>query len=399
MFFQSLLHLNDFTPRIRGLLWGQLLMNASHFMTVPLLAIYLANNLRLGPAELGTVMGANLVFAHAMPLAAGPFADRHGAKLSMVLGLALRGFGMAGLAFYENFYLLVVAACLNGSGVAIYEAALFGAFGREARDIQPKVFAANNQMLNLGVVIGPMLSAPLSQVSTTLCFALGSLSFFAIAINTYLKPERKWEKTSHLHLLHGLSKAIKNNDFRFFVLASMPWYFLFPQLYVAFPLYLSKLDGNHSSATIYIINGVVGVCYMVLARKWLTNTRPVTLLVIAYMVSTALFGSMVQTPTVLWFFVFVAGYTIAETTIQPAIEVLTSTLSDDESQSSYFGVLSVAGAIAGALGYYAGSWLVLRANSTQLWLVLALVGFLGLTLSIVFKIRMRNRFISLKDMP
>lgn len=89
----------------------------------------------------------------------------------------------------------------------------------------------------------------------------------------------------------------------------------------------------------------------------------------------------------------------AETTIQPAIEVLTSTLSDGESQSSYYGVLSVAGAVAGALGYYAGSWLVLRANSTQLWLVLALVGFLGLTLSIVFKIRMRNRFISLKDMP
>lgn len=313
MFFQSLLHFNDFTPRIRGLLWGQLLMNASHFMTVPLLAIYLANDLHLGPVELGTVMGANLVFAHALPLAAGPFADRHGAKLSMVLGLALRGFGMAGLAFYENFYLLVVSACLNGSGVAIYEAALFGAFGREARNIQPKVFAANNQMLNLGVVIGPMLSAPLNQFSTTLCFGLGSLSFFAIAINTYLKPEGTWKKTTHLHLLHGLSKAIKNNDFRFLVLASMPWYFLFPQLYVAFPIYLSRLDGNHSSAPIYIINGVVGVCYMVLARKWLTNARPVTLLVIAYMVSTALFGSMVQTPTVLWFFVFVAGYTIAET--------------------------------------------------------------------------------------
>jgi hypothetical protein len=59
-------------------------MNASHFMTVPLLAIHRARDLALGPAQLGTVMAANLLNAQTLPLAAGLVTDRVG-----LTGLAL----------------------------------------------------------------------------------------------------------------------------------------------------------------------------------------------------------------------------------------------------------------------------------------------------------------------
>jgi MFS family permease len=391
MLFMSLLDLSNFTPRIRSMLWGQFFMNASHFMAAPLLAIFLAKDLQMNPAELGTVMAANLIFAQALPLFAGPFADRYGAKLCMVLGLLLRGAGLAGIAFNENFYLLVASASLSGAGVAIYESALFGVFGQEPVDQRSKVFAANNQMLNLGVIVGPLVGTLASQISIATCFAVGAFAFFVLAFRLSFRADMVILKSSQPRLFNGMASAFKNPDFRLLVIASMPWYFLFPQLYVTFPLYMSNLGGDTSSGLIYIVNGVVGVTYMVLARQWLTRTPSTQLLLLAYIGATALFGSMVFSTTLIWFLLFVAGYTIVETTILPALEVLTSTLSDESSQSTYFGVLSVAGALAGTLGYYAGSWLVLRGNPYDLWAVLGSVGFLGVLFTLAFSSRVTKR--------
>jgi MFS family permease len=389
--FLSLLDLSRFTPRIRSMLWGQFFMNGSHFMAVPLLAIYLAKDLQLTPAELGTVMAANLVFAQALPLIAGPFADRYGAKLGMVLGLLLRGSGLAGIAFSETFYLLVVSASLSGAGVAIYEAALFGVFGQEPASQRTQVFAANNQMLNLGVIVGPLVGTLASQFSIAACFTAAAFAFLALALRLSVRNDMATLTSSQPRLFHGMAGALKNPDFLLLVLASMPWFFLFPQLYVTFPLYMSNLGGDTSSGVIYIVNGVVGVAYMVLARKWLTSTAPTRLLLIAYIGAAALFGVMAYSTTLIWFLIFIAGYTVVETTILPAIEVLTSTLSDEKSQSTYFGILSAAGALAGSLGYYVGSWLALRGSSYDLWTVLGSVGLLGVLLSLVFSSRVTQR--------
>lgn len=389
--FISLLDLSNFTPRIRSMLWGQFFMNASHFMAVPLLAIYLAKDLQLAPAELGTVMAANLIFAQALPLIAGPFADRYGAKLCLVLGLYLRGAGLAGIAFCENFYLLVASASLSGAGVAIYEAALFGVFGQEPANRRSQVFAANNQMLNLGVIVGPLIGTFTSQFSIAACFTAAAFAFFTLAFRLSIRKDLTTLMSSRPRLFHGMVSAFRNPGFRLLVIASMPWYFLFPQLYVTFPLYMSNLNGDPSSGVIYIVNGVVGVAYMVLARKWLTSTSPTRLLLTAYIGAAALFGSMAYSTTLIWFLLFIAGYTIVETTILPAIEMLTSTLSDESSQSTYFGVLSVAGALAGSLGYYAGSWLVLRESPYELWAVLGSVGLSGVLLSLAFSSRVKQR--------
>jgi MFS family permease len=391
MSLMSLLDLGSFTPRIRSLLWGQFFMNASHFMSVPLLAIYLAKDIQLSPAELGTVMAANLLFAQALPLIAGPFADRYGAKVGMVLGLILRGSGLAGIALNDSFYLLVAAASLSGAGVALYETALFGVFGQEPPDQRAKVFAANNQMLNLGVIIGPLVGTLASQISIATCFAAGSVAFFFLALQVSLRPDVSILKSNRPYLFAGVASAIKNPDFRLLLVSSMPWYFLFPQLYVAFPLYMSNLRADVSSGAIFIVNGVVGVTYMVLARNWLTRTAPTRLLLVAYTGAAALFGSMIFSTSIIWFLLFVAGYTIVETTILPALEVLTSALAHEDSQSTYFGVLSVAGALAGAAGYYVGSWLALRGSPHSLWAVLGSVGLFGTLLTMAFSHHVSQR--------
>ena len=377
-----------FPAHIRSLLWTQLFMNASHFMTVPLLALFLSHDLKLGPIELGTVMAVNLLCAQSLPLLAGPVIDRFGAKLAMVCGQLLRAVGLLGFVVSPYHHaILVPAACLMGSGVAIYETAVFGIFGREPRLTVAEIFAANNQMLNLGVIVGPAIGMTAGIASARLCFAGSAALFFVLAIFSLLRPGVERADSPRSAMLKSIRSALTDRDFRFLMAAAMPWYFLFPQLYVFFPIYLSRVAQGRLSALIYIVNGVVGVIFMVVAKRWLVATPPQRILIGAYAAAALLFASVSLSENVIWFFVFVGGYTVVETAIQPAIQTLASNLAKEGSQSTFFGTLSIAGAISGAAGYYTGSWLVLGAGRYEAWLIFGCVGLCGVIFSILFRSR------------
>lgn len=145
-------------PRdIRALLRMQGLMNASHFMAVPLLALHMSVKLHFSSAALATVMAANLLSAQILPLMAGAIADRFGTGWMIIIGLWLRGLGFLGFALTDDAAAWVCFALIAGSGVACYEAGLYGIFGRQPKATLPALFASNNQMLNTGTAIGPLI--------------------------------------------------------------------------------------------------------------------------------------------------------------------------------------------------------------------------------------------------
>jgi MFS family permease len=118
---------------IRRLLWMQGLMNASHFMTIPLLALYMSANLHFSAAALASVMSANLLCAQALPLAAGAVADRFGSHRLITLGLLLRGLGFLGFSYLDGPVAWVGCAAIAGTGVACYEGGVYGLFGRQPK--------------------------------------------------------------------------------------------------------------------------------------------------------------------------------------------------------------------------------------------------------------------------
>jgi MFS family permease len=75
---------------------------------------------------------------------------------------------------------------------------------------------------------------------------------------------------------------------------------------------------------------------------------------------------------------------MVETLILPAIETLVTELAPDGSQSTFFGALSVASAIGGSLGYYAGSWMTLNTDGHTMWPIFSGVAALGFALSFWF---------------
>jgi len=120
------------------------LMNASTFMSVPMLSVHLQATLGLGPLALGTVLSLALVGPQLWPLATGPLADRFGHRRFLLGGLVLRAGAFAGLAVAADPIWLALAALALGLGEASYESGVYGLLARQPAVHRPRLFLLNN---------------------------------------------------------------------------------------------------------------------------------------------------------------------------------------------------------------------------------------------------------------
>jgi len=367
---------------IQRLLWMQGAMNASHFMTIPLLALYMSAHLHFGAVALASVMSANLLCAQVLPLVAGAIADRMGSQRLITLGLWLRGAGFLGLCAFDSVAAWVASAMLAGTGVACYEGGIYALFGRQPRASLAQVFAANNQMLNLGAAVGPIIGGLAGLIDPRIAFALSALVFTvlgAVSVRTDVGASVPFERQP---ALKSLTTAVSHPGLWRLIWVSLPWFFLFPQLYVAFPMYAGKLAGPYAASAIYVVNGLVGLIFLSLLKRWLVRAAPTLLAVGAYLVAAIAFASVSMVQGIGWFLLFIVVYTVIETILLPAFETMTASLAPQGCQGAFFGVLSAAGALGGGAGYYVGSWLVLNRSGVETWLVLGGVGLVGFLLSV-----------------
>lgn len=370
-----------FSRDIRALLRIQGVMNASHFMTVPLLALHMSMTLHFSAAALATVMSANLVSAQVLPLMTGAVADRFGSRRMMALGLWLRGLGFLGFGVTNDVTAWVCFAFVAGSGVACYEGGLYGILGRQPKASLSALFAANNQMLNMGTAVGPIIGGLGGLADARFAFA-GSAFLFGLLGAAVFRLKVGLSETSECRpVLSSLRTAAANRGLWRLIVVALPWFILFPQLYVAFSLYAGRLAGPHAASAVYVVNGAIGLTFMLSMKRWLVRINPMTATMYAYLAAAIAFASVAVLDGVGWFLLFIAGYTIIETIMLPALETMTASLAIDGSQGTFFGALSATGALGGAAGYYTGSWLILNGTSLETWAIFGSVGVLGFVAS------------------
>ncbi|MGF6483283.1 hypothetical protein [Paraburkholderia sp. JPY419] len=167
------------------------------------------------------------------------------------------------------------------------------------------------------------------------------------------------------------------------IAVSLPWFFLFPQLYVAFPLYAGRMPGPYAASAVYVVNGVIGLAFMLSPKHWLVRMNPASATIGAYLAAAFAYASVAAMDGVAWFLVFVAGYTVTETILVPAFETMIASLAVDGSQSTFFGALSAVGALGSTAGYYAGSWLATNGTPIQTWITFGSVGTLAFAAAVI----------------
>jgi MFS family permease len=359
-------------------------MNATHFMAFPLFAVYMAIRLGYEAGPLGTVLTVHLVTRQFLPTVIGPVADRIGFRWFLTAGLLLRGAGLIGFAFWVQWPALAAMAFLIGLGTALYESAVNGIFGRQPPALAARTFLVNNQILNLGVVIGPLIGGLALAADIRMLFIGGGIFFMLLAL---------WTATMRgVDQMHGertaigtsLLRVMRNRLFLMFFLVSLPWWFLYTQVFVTFPIYVSRLAGEGAVASIFLVNGLTGFLAMLPAMLLFERIAARNLIRMGYLAAVLAFLIVPLSETLWWFLCFVAIYTLIESVLIPATETMIATLADNGSQATFFGVAALAWAIGGTAGNYIGGWLILESTPTVTWLVFSGVALVGFVLAIMF---------------
>ena len=373
-------------PRIVWwLLFFQFLVSATHFMAIPLLALHMADRLGFGGVALGTVLSMHLVSARVFPMLTGPLADRFGPRILMLAGLLARALGLFGFAALTDWILLSLSALVMGFGMAAYESAVYGAFARYPPSSATRAFVLSNQALNFGVIVGPALGAGLLELGATYAFGASGVVFLILTCATVRQPRLAIASENHVPVRHSLSALLSDRTSLWLFVVCLPWWFLFSQLYVVFPLHAAQLSGEATGASlVFLVNGLAGSCFVIIGILVFEGLRSITVISLCYAVLVPAYLLAGATQGLGWFLGFVCLYTLAETLILPAIRSTAATLAAPGHESTFQGLQSLSWAVGGSVGFYVGGWFVLNAPTVWWWSLFSLIAAIGCGSTLLF---------------
>ena len=383
------------TPPLWRLVALQGLMNASHFMAMPLLAVYCTSALSLSPTATGAVLAVYFLAARVTPIAVAPLVDRFGLWPAVVLGLTLRGAGFLGLALAPGETGALWLSAALGLGTSVYEAGAYGVIGAQPRLQRERLIVLNAQALNLGCVLGPLAGAGLAALNLMLPLVLSGVLFSGLTLLALL--ERAPELRQHVRQPIGASYRALIRDWPFLLLclALVPWWALFAQLFAAFPLEATARGGSAGWAgSVLVVNGAIGFLVLFAVPPLMRLTGTLGLLFAALAaggLSIALVGSVPGLPALLG---LVALFSCAEIAILTGSEMLVGRHADGRSVATYFSIFNMSWGIGGALGGALGPLVAETGGGSLGWLALGASAFISMAGLALYRLLVPGRILA-----
>lgn len=170
------------------LLPTQLVFNIGFYAVVPFLALVMTEDLGLGAAAVGLVLGARTFSQQGMFLFGGVIADHWGPRRSILTGCVIRAAGYLGLATSDAFWPFMLSAVLTGIGGAFFSPAVEGLIGAldraRAANGMPRrnLFAWLVLFGEIGAVTGPLIGIGLLPFGFPLVAISAACLFLATGI-------------------------------------------------------------------------------------------------------------------------------------------------------------------------------------------------------------------------
>jgi len=358
---------------------AQLVMNAAAYASTPFLVLHFSETLGFDAVETGTAMSVLLLSAKVLPALTGPLADGAGRRLMTVAGMLTRALGFAGLVIREDFWWILLMVFLIGLGGAMFDPATNGVLALQSPAVRPRVFAVHLQFLNIGVVGGPIIGAALMSLGPSGPFAGTSALLFVAALVLGLAaraiPEGEGSSSS---LAGGWRTALGHRPFLRFLAIMTSWWIVFAQLQLSFPLHAVRLAGDERWASaVFSVNGIVGIAFAFVVKRLYERWQAIDNLRWGFVLLIMAFSLVPVGPGFGWFLGCVIIYTLAETIILAGGDLLVARLAPEGRASTFFGMASLAWALGGTIGNYAGAWLSLHGGAVVTWLDYASVAAFG----------------------
>jgi predicted MFS family arabinose efflux permease len=356
----------------------QFVLNGSTAMVVPFLAVYLSQRQHVSPAATGTVLTSYLLSVRLLPALTGGLADRLGARFLVAAGCVVRAAGLAAFPLLGAWPAMVAGAAVIGLGGALAEPALRAVLAREPERARASAFAIRNQALNGSYVLGAGLGGVLAAVDVAAPFLVSAVCLAALAALALANlPARAGPREPGLTVHYRT--AFRNRQFVLFWLAMIPWWVLYTQLNLAFPLYAFQLTGDETRVgLLFAVSGIVGVPIMWPAARLYRTWPALRGVMLGLGCLVASFALVPALPSYLWFLACVVLFTVAETLVLVGSDLHIAGFTSRLTVATYYGLYTTAWAVGGTIGNYLGPWFASTRGGVSGWLVFAAIGAVGL---------------------
>lgn len=365
------------------LLANYFLMWTGFVMVVPLIAVHYVDRLGWAAAAIGVILAVRQFTQQGLGVFTGMWADRVGVKGLICVGVLLRAFGFALMAWADTFPLLLLSALFAAFGGALFESP-----GRAAAvvltepETRSRYFALQGAASSIGTAVGPLAGTFLLRFSFQ-WVALASASLYVIAfllVAIWLPSPPTVRRDDKLAA--GVQAALHDRPFMTFTLLAAGLWFMWVQFSVAVPLRATDISGTVDVVGwIYLLNAGMSIVLQVplvsLLSRWLPS---IPMLGIGMLVMAAGLGGVALAHTTLALLGCMAIFITGQLLAMPSQQTATADLADPNALGSYFGVGMLALAVGGGIGNYAGGALYdlgqARAMPALPWIIFSAVGLI-----------------------
>jgi hypothetical protein len=388
------------TATIRLLVVTQMAFNIGFFMVLPYLSVHLTQDVGLGAAVVGLVLGIRTFSQQGLFFVGGTLSDRFGVRRVVLTGCVLRILGFAGLAVLDSVGGIIAATVLTGFAAALFSPAVESALATEA-DINEQAggarsvdtFALFNVFGQIGTCTGPLVGSALLFVDFRLvCFVAAGVFCAILGAHIVWLPRRPGEDRDE-PWLSGWKEVIGNTRFVLFAIAMSAQLAAYNQLYLLLPLEVERAWGSQTPLGWFFALSAVLVIGSQMPITRALSGKPVGLIlaagfavmasgfvVVAAFTPAAPTGLAGLIPAAIFVILLAMGQMVA----MPYARTLVPVLASGRRLGAYYGFMASVGGVAVLIGSVAIGAIIDAVHATGAgaalpWLCAAASPLLGAT--------------------
>ena len=238
----------------------QFAFNVGFYLVVPFLASYLQDDLGLGTALIGIILGLRTFSQQGLFFVGGALSDWLGIKPVLLVGIAIRVAGFTTLALTRQLPVVVLGVVLIGLAAALFspasESAILGIAGTvERQDGPPRTQVLGLQQVasQAGSAVGPVLGGVVLFIPfrVTCLVAAGRFAVIGVVHAIWLpKGIRVGVRT---RMTQSIAVVLRNRRFLGFAALNMVQLVAANQMYLALPVEIHRSQDESTTITWYFL--------------------------------------------------------------------------------------------------------------------------------------------------
>jgi len=375
----------------------ELFERVAMYCTLSVLAVFLAENVGLGPAKGPALVGLFSGLLYTLPIVAGSVVDRYGFRRTLAACFALfaPGYFLIGLAGINAGQGIVTAIgktpyvvsvlILTAAGGSLIKPCIVGTVANTtATEKRALGYSIYYTLVNVGGSLGPLLAmqvrgrlgiqyAIVASSLISLGNLIGTLLFFEEPVSRSADPARTLGR-----VLRDMLTVFGNLRFLLFLVLTSGFYILFWQLYYSMPFFAKQVLHFEHFELLQSVEGAAIILLTIPVNIVVKRWKPITGIWIGMTIASAAWLLIPVAPAVGVVTAAIVIFSIGEATLSPRLYEYVSTLAPREQIGTYMGFaflpISIGSFTAGPLAGWLVTKYVMGPRPEEMWVILSAIG-------------------------